>query len=542
MNSSKLFANNIRINFKLLDTKLKIILICFSFLFVQIGYSQIPLTDEIIYLYSLKQGLKSNPNDQNGILNKEINSYPVHFDNQNYQRSRQNEFARNEYDNKTIIKLKAKIQQLSYKTVYYFGGNEEFSEYNFNDKSFTTDGSKPFKLRRFTNVVDKVFNTNFYMPVKFFITPEKGKALIDSKTNMQGKTERTVYKVVYFNFMDRINDLTIFVHKIELYADQSMNQNLVTILFDLKNTDPVTGNPKNNDEQNTTTRKESKDGWFRAQSDMWDYKIISKGKGHLFEDGNYIQLVADILYKGSKDTLIEYSKETMPSISKLSHENGTFYEIFKQARSQDSIIIKSIVKEYFKNNMPSFMQKDKSVYVFFKVKNIFTTAEQVDSASNAEYAIWKPKQYLKQLEQAKIRISKNKKQIENDGQKIVKYLENKKITATKTEWGNYIVVHDKGSEEKITINDIVSVNYTGWTLADGKIFDSNTDPAFEHVEPLKVSSDDFSILTLGLIDALHKLNKGSKATVYVPSALAYGIEGNTKVLPNSIVVFDIEIF
>ena len=127
--------------------------------------------------------------------------------------------------------------------------------------------------------------------------------------------------------------------------------------------------------------------------------------------------------------------------------------------------------------------------------------------------------------------------------KKILQLEKNNIKAVKGKWGTYIDIHDQGAGDKISYNSVVSVNYTGKTLDSGKVFDSNVDPKFKHAEPFEVSMSQVgSGLILGWTDALMELKNGSKATVYIPSSLAYGKNGNPpKIGPDAILVFDMEV-
>jgi hypothetical protein len=74
------------------------------------------------------------------------------------------------------------------------------------------------------------------------------------------------------------------------------------------------------------------------------------------------------------------------------------------------------------------------------------------------------------------------------------------------------------------------------------VFDSNTDPKFKHVEPYDVSVGSLSGLILGWFDGLLEMQKGTVATIYIPSALGYGVAGREpEIAPNAILVFDMAV-
>ncbi len=127
-----------------------------------------------------------------------------------------------------------------------------------------------------------------------------------------------------------------------------------------------------------------------------------------------------------------------------------------------------------------------------------------------------------------------------DDKLLAEYFAKYNITPSKTRSGLYYVIGQKGEGNTAMRGQTVSVNYTGKTL-DGKVFDSNLDPEFRHVEPL-VFEVGMGRVIKGWDEGLMLLNAGSKATLYIPSGLAYGERAMAdKIAPNSILVFDVQL-
>jgi len=105
--------------------------------------------------------------------------------------------------------------------------------------------------------------------------------------------------------------------------------------------------------------------------------------------------------------------------------------------------------------------------------------------------------------------------------------------------GLYYVITREGAGRQILAGEQVVINYTGRYL-DGKVFDSNTDTAFGKVMPLLVEIGAKKVIR-GWDKGITKLKKGSVATLYIPSGMAYGPDGNETVPPNAILIFDVEI-
>ena len=111
---------------------------------------------------------------------------------------------------------------------------------------------------------------------------------------------------------------------------------------------------------------------------------------------------------------------------------------------------------------------------------------------------------------------------------------------TKTASGLYYTVLKKGTGTHPIDGQEVSVNYTGQNIK-GEKFDSNTDATFNHLEPLAFALGKHNVI-IGWDEAVALMNKGMKATFYIPSGLAYGDHGQgPKIGPNEILIFDIEL-
>ena len=86
-----------------------------------------------------------------------------------------------------------------------------------------------------------------------------------------------------------------------------------------------------------------------------------------------------------------------------------------------------------------------------------------------------------------------------------------------------------GAEEKIQPQDTVWVNYKG-TLLNGEVFDQNDSTQFIA-----------NRVIAGWTEGLGLLGEGGKATLYIPSDLAYGENGNRNIEPNSTLIFEVEV-
>ena len=94
-----------------------------------------------------------------------------------------------------------------------------------------------------------------------------------------------------------------------------------------------------------------------------------------------------------------------------------------------------------------------------------------------------------------------------------------------------VLTTGKGKSPKAS--DTVVTHYRG-SLLDGKVFDSS----YERGEPLSIPVHG---VIPGWTEALQLMKAGDKWQLFIPSALAYGENGQGPIGPNSVLLFDIEL-
>ena len=127
----------------------------------------------------------------------------------------------------------------------------------------------------------------------------------------------------------------------------------------------------------------------------------------------------------------------------------------------------------------------------------------------------------------------------NDDAAIQEYLNKNNIQATKTESGLYYTIDKEGSGSPLKAGQEIVMNYTGKTM-DGKAFDSNVDPQFQHVQPFTFKLGAHEVIP-GWDEGIALLKKGSKARLFIPSGLAYGSQDRPGLPANSVLLFDVEV-
>jgi FKBP-type peptidyl-prolyl cis-trans isomerase FkpA len=239
---------------------------------------------------------------------------------------------------------------------------------------------------------------------------------------------------------------------------------------------------------------------------------------------------------------------------------GDFGEMNLKFKIGDSVLIntyemnmnKPIVQQIQKGSIKGdvmeglmTMKAGDSVIFRMLMDTLATRANQPkpEWAKPGDYAIWEVKMINVKTKQQMEAESANKEKVQSqtDDKLIQDFLKGKGITnAKKTASGLYYVVHTEGKGPMPAAGQKVTVNYTGQNLK-GEKFDSNVDPAFSHVEPFSFDLGKRSVIK-GWDEGVALMNKGTKATFYLPSHLAYGDRGaGAKIPANAILIFDIEL-
>ncbi|MCY7349229.1 MAG: FKBP-type peptidyl-prolyl cis-trans isomerase [Cytophagaceae bacterium] len=187
----------------------------------------------------------------------------------------------------------------------------------------------------------------------------------------------------------------------------------------------------------------------------------------------------------------------------------------------------------------ALLAKGDSATFFVSADSLFTKAMQpmppaIAKGSDVSFTVkvldvQNREEYEKNMELSRA------KQKETDAKQIADYLsKNGLANPQRTTMGVTYVVRTPGSGMQPTQGDSVQVRYTG-KLLNGKVFDSNTAEGI--VFPVGVG-----MVIPGWDDGILRLKKGDKATLLVPSELAYGEQGVPgSIPPNSVLAFDVEL-
>ena len=281
---------------------------------------------------------------------------------------------------------------------------------------------------------------------------------------------------------------------------------------------------------------------FKKGEKGLEYKIIADGSGDKVKMGEFMHLEIGQFYNnGKSDSLISDSRTSPqgPMIQALDTVSipSEFSSILKQMRKGDSVVVRVLTDSIFKDMpqaMPPAFKKGHYLLTTIKMVDIFKTATAADSA----------KIKAMELAQQRMKIQADE-QVKKDDKILQDLFAKNNTKVVKGALGTYVEIIQPGTGPNADTASVVKINYTGKTM-EGKTVDSNTDPAFNHVQPLLANLTSDASLGMRVVpgwnDGLVLLNKGAKAKFYIPSSLAYGPQGNGgDIAPNAILIFDIEV-
>ena len=269
------------------------------------------------------------------------------------------------------------------------------------------------------------------------------------------------------------------------------------------------------------------------------FQLSPKGSSyHIFTSntGDKIKLndviTFDVVEKTGKDSVL-FSSYVQGHPVKLqvqaSQNIGDLMDIFPLLALNDSAMVKIPSDSIFvghEDQRPPYLPKGSSVVFLLKIGRVQSLDDAIAERNKAMEA-------MKAAE----------------GLAITKYVaESHKVYKT-TSTGLKYIVTKPSLKPKALAGDTAYVNYTGHTV-NGKVFDSSIEivaaaaglqqPGRKY-EPIKVAIGKGEVIP-GWDEALLLLNEGAKATLVIPSSLAYGEQGAGADIPGfTPLVFDLEL-
>ncbi|MFI5149155.1 MAG: FKBP-type peptidyl-prolyl cis-trans isomerase [Bacteroidia bacterium] len=254
------------------------------------------------------------------------------------------------------------------------------------------------------------------------------------------------------------------------------------------------------------------------------------------------RVVMQIVCKTDKDcTLIDTRKGNgrLPILIRPSIYPGDIFAAVSGMHKGDSTGFIFGAREYFqkleRKAMPAFLDSNSLLYFYIKVDQIDPKAMvEEEQKKRREEQMKQQEEQMKQQEVMKKEAGEAK---EKEPGLIKKYLADNKIKTKPAKSGLYYIETQKGTGDNIKAGQTVSVKYTG-KFFNGEVFDaSDKHPG---AAPIDFVVGQKQVIA-GWDEALQLMKKGGKATLVIPSVIAYGEQGSGPIRPYTPLTFDLEV-
>lgn len=264
-----------------------------------------------------------------------------------------------------------------------------------------------------------------------------------------------------------------------------------------------------------------------CQTDSEGYKTAKSGMKYKFHEENDTARAAkesDIVHVSMKyyvhDSLLFDSKMVSQPIQfpiVKSIFKGDLYEGLSMMHRGDSASFKmnadsTFIKMFRARELPKFVHKNDIVKFEIKMIDV-ATEEEFQAKKAAELAGLKAK----------------------GDQTLLDYISKEGIIVQPTASGLYFIETVKGKGPNAEAGQTVSVHYIG-TFTNGTEFDSSV----KRGKPIEFVLGQKKVIA-GWDEAIMLMNKGCKAKLVIPAALAYGERGGGSIPPFTPLVFEVEL-
>lgn len=262
------------------------------------------------------------------------------------------------------------------------------------------------------------------------------------------------------------------------------------------------------------------------------YTIHTDAEGTPGQLGDMISLRMKVL--NAKDSVLEdgftYPTPIEFVLQKAPYKGGLEEGLLLLSKGDSAtfkVAVDSLFNEAKGRKRPPFLEKGSMMSFIVKV---------VDIVPNKDYEK-KRIDFAKAQLQKVLQMPTVMKQAAADDQTLQNYFKKNNITPQKTAEGLYYTVETVGTGKQVMAGDSATLHYVGTLLTTGKEFDASK----KHGKPFTFNVGLGEVIPgwdLGI--ALFKV--GTKAKLYIPSTLGYGDrQAGPDILPNSILVFDVEV-
>lgn len=257
---------------------------------------------------------------------------------------------------------------------------------------------------------------------------------------------------------------------------------------------------------------------FLKTSTGLEYKIYANGGKVKPVAGDLIKTI--LVYTNAKDSVIFDSRISRPeNVFELLAPTfkGSLEEGMLMMAIGDSAVFRvnadSVFAKTFKTARPAYIKKGSKLTFRIKLLAI-KTKESIDKRT--------PEEIEKDNEERRLAEPKL----------IQDFITLNNITDQATASGMYYIEKQAGTGPPVTKANKVKITYTCTNLT-GAIIDAQT-------KPIEI---DMSLgkITPGMEEGLLKMSMGTKATLILPSALAFGKRSISNITPYTTLIYDIEV-
>ena len=275
---------------------------------------------------------------------------------------------------------------------------------------------------------------------------------------------------------------------------------------------------------------------FKNGDGGMQYRIIKDEPGPSIKVGDFVSI--NYIVKTDADSVLASSYEIgrqAPQIMQKPQFKGDVLSGIMMLSEGDSAIIKTNIDSANKGRPRSPGMKGKYTVYIIKVEKVISKGNLTDEVFKGRYM-----DYINKMNDAEKKTEPGK---------IKKYITDNNLKLTTSPSGLYYAINQTGQGPMPAAGDTAVVNYTG-RFVNGKVFDTNIKAeaikAKLQINPMNPYKPiRFPLGAAGMIPGFNEgvmlLNKGGKASLIIPSALAYGEQGNGLVGPFTPLVFDIEL-
>ena len=250
------------------------------------------------------------------------------------------------------------------------------------------------------------------------------------------------------------------------------------------------------------------------------YRIVKSGSGPVVRKGEILKFHYT---QKINDSVLYSSFSGMPGYAKVDSVGPVYnpLEVFTALHKGDSVQIVQLADTLLKKMPPgqeSIIKKGDKIMLTMRVLDILNNDALVQPDQQKEMQA----------------------QTGREEAVIQSYLSQKKINARKTPRGVYIAVQSPGTGAQVDSGKYITVRYTGKLFPSDKVkiekvFETNADK-----EPIGFTVSSGQVIP-GWDEGLKQLKKGGRATLYIPSTLAYGQQPMPAGKPFENLIFDVEV-